>query len=100
MLDPLGISFGGLGGDTQRKKEIDDQPVACADPFGERPSRFREKHAAIGARCCYSVPRQPGDGFDDGGMRDAQAAGDIGWTRLACHGQQVRDEFDIVLKQG
>jgi hypothetical protein len=54
VLHPLGIGFGGLSGDTQRKEDIHDQPVTCSHAFGECLSGFRQKHAAIGARRCDS----------------------------------------------
>jgi hypothetical protein len=100
VLHPLGIGFGSFGGDAQRKEDIHNQPVTCSYAFGERASRFRQKHAAIGARRCNSAALKPRDGFDGGDMRDTQAACDIGRTGLACRGQQVRNKLDIVLKHG
>jgi len=55
----LGIDFGGLGRDAQRKEHIHNQPVTCPHAFGERLSGFRQKHAAIGARRCDSARRGP-----------------------------------------
>jgi hypothetical protein len=34
MLNSLGIGFGNLDGDTQRDKEVHDEPVTASHPFG------------------------------------------------------------------
>ena len=38
MLNPLGVGFGNLGGDTQRDKKVHDEPVTGSHPFGQRLS--------------------------------------------------------------
>jgi hypothetical protein len=48
MLDALGIRLGDLGGDTQRDKKIDDDPVTRSRSLGQRSSGVGEKDAAIG----------------------------------------------------
>ena len=97
MLNPLSVGFGDLSGDTKRHKQVDDEPVTGSHPFGQCLSSFGQKHPAIGAT--RSTPRaSPRDRLDSGGVRDAEAAGDVDRSRLATYGQ-IRNELDVVLKE-
>jgi hypothetical protein len=97
MLYSFGISFSGLAGYPQCEKYVHNKPVARSHSCSEFLSTIREKHTTIRASCCQTLPFQAGDRLNDGGVRNAQSASNICRTRLARGGQQISDEFDIIL---
>ena len=100
MLDALGVGFGNFGGDAECDKEVHDQPVAGAHPFGQRLSRIRQKHSAIREPCCESLALQSSDRLDRGRMGDAQTASNIGRPGLPTGRQQIRNELAWVSSGG
>src|ERR1039458_6809303 len=74
MLDALGVGFSNFSGNTERNKEVHDEPVAGPHPFSQRLSSIRQKHSAIREPCCESLALQSSDRLDRGRMGDAQTA--------------------------
>src|SRR5215471_13561295 len=99
VLDALGVLFGRFRGDADRTQQIDHQPVARLHAGGERFAGLGEEHAAIRARGGQPLALHARDRFDGGGVGDAEAARDVGGARLAPRGQQVGDQFGVVLQQ-
>jgi manganese transport protein len=100
VLDALGILFGGFGRDADGGEHGDHQTVPGADLIRQRLAFRREENAAIGLGCREALALQPADGFDGGGMADAEAARDIGRAGFAAAGQQVGDQLGVILQQG
>ena len=55
MLNALGVGFGYLSGNTERDKEVHDEPVAGPHPVGQCLSGIRQKHSAIWEPSCESL---------------------------------------------
>ena len=71
MLNPLGIGFGNLGGDTQSNKKVRDKSVSGPHSLRQRLSGIGQKYPAIGATRCQSLALQPRDRLDCGRVGDA-----------------------------
>ena len=59
MLDAFGVGLGRFGRHAERAQQIDDEPVAHADPVGECVAFLGEEDAAIGAGGGEPGPLQP-----------------------------------------
>jgi hypothetical protein len=55
MLNALGVGFGYLSGNTERDKEVNDEPVAGSHPVGQCFSGIRQKHSTIWEPSCESL---------------------------------------------
>ncbi len=64
-----------------------------------RLAGFRQEYAAIGAGGRQPLALQPRNRLDRGGMRDAEAARDVGRPCLTAGGEQVGDQLGIILQQ-
>jgi CheY-like chemotaxis protein len=83
MLDPLGVRFRRLGRHAERAQNVDHKPVTNAHALGQRFALLGEEHTAIRPR-----GREPGaletrDRLDRGGVRNAEAPGNVGRPRFA-----------------
>ena len=99
VFDALGIGFGGLAGDAKRAQHIDHQAMPQPHALGQRTAFFGQKHAAVRTRGGEAGALEPRDGFDRGGMGDAEPARNIGRPGLALAFKQVGDELDVIFVQ-
>ena len=80
-------------------QQINHQPVPHAHPVGKCMAFLGEENAAVRARGRKAGALEPGDGFDGGGVGNAETAGDVGRPRLALARKKVRDQFGVILEQ-
>ncbi len=99
MFDPLGIGAGRVFRDADGAQHRHDQMMPRAGPFRHGLPGLGEKDAAIGTPGRQPRPFEPGDRLDGRGMGDTEAAGDIRHPRLAMGGDEIGDEFRIILEQ-
>ena len=80
-------------------EQIDHQPVALARGFRHRRARFRQKDAAIGLGARQPLALEAGDRLAGGRMGDPHPPRNVGRARLAIGGDQIGDQFGVILKQ-
>ena len=99
MLDAFGVGFRRLGRRANGDEEIDHQAVALTRAFRHRRARFGQKDTAIGLGSRQPLAFQAGNGLAGGGMGDPHPPRDIGRAGFAIGGDQVGDQFGIILEQ-
>jgi hypothetical protein len=97
VLQALGVLFGSLSGDAHGAQEVDHKAMTGSHTVRETLTILGQEDTPVRARRGQALALEAGDGLDSRGVRDAEAARDIGWTRLAAAGQEVRDKFGVVL---
>ncbi len=97
VLDALGIGLGVFSGNPQSQQEFNQQVVTLPGFFGEALSSGGEKHRAVWGGGDQPFPFQSGDGLGYGHVGDAEPPGKVHGAGLSGLGDQVVDEFDVVL---
>src|SRR5215831_10631699 len=73
--------------------------MAKANPLGQCAALFSEKHAAVGSCCRKAGAFKARNRLDGGGVRDAEATGNVSRSRLAFAIEQIGDQLDIIFVQ-
>ncbi len=99
VLDAFGVGFGEFDRHAERAQEIDHEAVAHPHAVGQRVALLGQEHAAIGPRGGQAGAFQARDGLDRGGVRHAEAPGDIGRAGFALACQEIGDQLGVILQQ-
>jgi hypothetical protein len=96
VFKALGVLFGSFGGDTDGTQKVDHEAVTGAHAVSETLAVLGKEYTAVRARRSQAFTLEAGNGLDSRGVRDAEAARDVGWPCLATAGQEVRDKFGVI----
>lgn len=97
MLDPFGIDLRGALADADGAEERDDDAVTLAGLGREPFARAGEKDGAVRTAGHPAITNKTCDSANDGDVRNAERASQIDDPRFAARGDEVRDQFDVVL---
>lgn len=86
-----------LGADADRAEKRFNDLVALAAEARQFPTAFGEEDSAVGALLDVTLRDEPLEHLGDSRLGNPEALGDIDLPGLASVGEQVGDEFDVVL---
>jgi hypothetical protein len=97
VFETLGIGSGDACADAQREKKLDDQIVSLLDFLSEFPTAIGEKDRTVWPGRHKPRRPEPGDGFHDGNVGDAQVSSEVHDSSFAVGFDEVGNELDVVL---
>src|ERR1700677_2650522 len=99
MLDALGVRLRRFARGPNGDEQVDHQPMALARAFRHRCARLGQEDPPVGLSAGQPLALQASDGLAGGGVGDAHAPRNVGRARFTVGGDQVRDQFGVVLQQ-
>lgn len=97
VLNPFGVEFGGLGGDTKRPEKRHNRGVPAVAGGGQFIARLGQEDRAVGPRAHQAVAPQADERAVDRHVRHAQPPSEVHYARLTARGREVGDGLDVVL---